>query len=417
MIDTDLDSVAAWVTRCGLAGAGETELLDGFCARCCEAGLPLSRAMALIDTLLPVYEGRAFRWRADGIEDRAMVEYRPTTAGQNAADWKQSAFHHLAVSQTDEVQRCIGRGAPADFLYLDAMQQDGEQDFIAFAHRFATAGVIGEMDCFYSHWTTRRAGGFAAADLVALRRLAPSLGLAIKCASLARIAGTLVEVYLGQDAGRRVLGGRIARGVAERIRAVLWFSDLRGYTAITDSARPDEIIPLLNDYAEAVITSIYEAGGDVLKLIGDGTLAIFEALDPGDACRRALGAEAALRRRLTALNARRSAERRPVTEVYLGLHIGEVLYGNIGSDNRLDFTVVGPAVNEAVRIATMCRSADRHVLLSSEFAAATPQRERAALVSVGRFALRGIGRPQELFTLDTSTALSAAETASFTAAR
>src|SRR5207253_3977288 len=135
-------------------------------------------------------------------------------------------------------------------------------------------------------------------------RLVPLLALAIKCVSLARIARTLVEVYLGHDAGERVLSGRISRGVADRIKAVIWFSDLRGYTKITDTAPPDEIIPLLNDYAAAVISAIHEAGGDVLKLIGDGTLAIFKADDPADACRSALRAEADLRRRVRALKAR-----------------------------------------------------------------------------------------------------------------
>jgi adenylate cyclase len=138
----------------------------------------------------------------------------------------------------------------------------------------------------------------------------------------------------------------------------------------------------------------------VLKLIGDGTLAIFKARDPAEACRRALEAEANLRDRLNELNERRRAEERPVTSVYLGLHVGEVFYGNIGSTDRLDFTVVGPAVNETSRIASMCRSVDRPVLLSSAFADALPATERAKLVSVGRFALRGVGRARELFTVD-----------------
>jgi adenylate cyclase len=217
---------------------------------------------------------------------------------------------------------------------------------------------------------------------------------------MAGIASTLAEVYLGRDAGRRVLSGRILRGVADRIGAVLWFSDLRGYSAISDTAPPDEIIPLLNDYAEAVISAVHEAGGDVLKLIGDGTLAIFPAEAPGEACRRALQAEAVLRQRIATLNERRVADDRPTTSVYLGLHIGEVFYGNIGSQDRLDFTVVGPAVNEVSRIASMCRSADRRMLVSSDFATAAEPEDRARLVSVGRYALRGFERAQELFTVD-----------------
>jgi len=138
----------------------------------------------------------------------------------------------------------------------------------------------------------------------------------------------------------------------------------------------------------------------VLKLIGDGVLAIFRADDAARACCCALRAEARLRSGISVVNERRAAGDHPVTSVYLGLHIGEVFYGNIGSEDRLDFTVVGPAVNEASRIAAMCRSVDRSVVLSSEFAAATPEPERSMLVSVGRYALRGVGRTEELFTLD-----------------
>lgn len=224
--------------------------------------------------------------------------------------------------------------------------------------------------------------------------------LALKAASLARIAGTLAETYLGKDAARQVLRGRVSRGVRERIRAVLWFSDLRGYTTITDDSPPEEIIPLLNDYAEIVISAVHEAGGDVLKLIGDGALAIFKNEDRAAACRAALRAAAQMRAGVGALNTRRLAAGRPVTAVQLGLHIGEVFFGNIGSDERLDFTVVGPAVNETSRLVSLCRSVDRDILVSQKFVAGLPADERPRFVSVGRYALRGVRRPLELFTLD-----------------
>ena len=181
-----------------------------------------------------------------------------------------------------------GAGDRTDFASIEELKAEGETDYIAFVHRFAKDSVIGQMDCVFSYWTTRNPHGFSDADLAALRRLVPTFALGIKCASLGRIAGTLVEVYLGRDAGQRVLSGRISRGVAEQINTVLWFSDLRGYTTIADTTSPDTIIPLLNDYAEAVISAIHEAGGDVLKLIGDGVLAVFNMDDPADACRRAL---------------------------------------------------------------------------------------------------------------------------------
>jgi adenylate cyclase len=400
MDKSHIERLSAWLIQSGLAGASETALLHGFCDRCKAAGLDLSRALALIDTLHPTYEGRAFRWRSDGIDEEAIVEYGRTQEGEAAANWQQSVFYHLLTTGGDELRRKLVDGEAADFLHFDTLRQEGHTDYLAFVNRFSKDDVIGEMDCFYSYWTTNDPQGFSEAGLDAMRTLVPQLALSIKCASLARIAGTLVQVYLGHDAGQRVLSGRISRGVADRISAVLWFSDLRGYTSITDTAEPDEVIPLLNDYADVVISAVQEEGGDVLKLIGDGTLAIFKADDPATACRSALRAEEKLRESLKALNARRSGEGRPVTSVYLGLHIGDVFYGNIGSHDRLDFTVVGPAVNEVSRIASMCRSVDRSVAMSSDFVAATPTHERGNFVSLGRFALRGVGRAQELFTLD-----------------
>jgi adenylate cyclase len=400
MHEDGISRIADWLVSAGLSGESEMELLRGFAERCRGAGLRLTRAVALIDTLHPMYEGRAFRWRSDGVQEEAVVEYGPSDQGEAAAAWQRTAFYHLYTTGAEEVRRRIGFGEPADFRFLPELKDAGHTDYVAMLQRFAPRGVIGEMDAFYSHWSTDHPQGFRDADLTALRRLVPQLALAIKCASVTRIAGTLVDVYLGPDAGRRVLGGRIARGVAETINAVLWFSDLRAYTAITDSAPPGEVIPLLNDYAGVVINSVQYAGGDVLKLVGDGTLAIFKSDDPGTACRRALDAEARLRSEIADLNVRRAADGRPVTSVYLGLHIGDVFYGNIGSADRLDFTVVGPAVNEVSRIALMCRSVDREVLLSSDFVAAAGERERARFVSVGRFALRGVGHARELFTLD-----------------
>jgi adenylate cyclase len=298
------------------------------------------------------------------------------------------------------LRRSIGADHPAEFPLVEELREAGHTDLVALIQRFAADGVIGEMDCVYSAWSTDRPEGFSDAEVAALCRLVPFLALAVKCTSLKRIAETLVETYLGRDAGRRVLRGRIARGVADRIEAVIWYSDLRSFTRITETAAPEQIIPFLNDYSEAIISSIHEAGGEVLKLIGDGTLAIFKNRNLGEACRCALSAEALMRSRINDLNRERGSLGLPVTEAYLGLHIGEVFYGNIGSRDRLDFTVVGPAVNEVSRIAALCRSVEKDVLTSSTFVSAAVERDRPCLVSVGRFALKGVERSQELFTIE-----------------
>ncbi|KQV66305.1 adenylate/guanylate cyclase domain-containing protein [Rhizobium sp. Root1220] len=399
---SDIGTVAAWLTEQGLKGASEAELLTGFCNTCREFGLPLDRGMALMDTLHPVHEGRAFRWDSQE-EVETEFEYGPTgSEGNSLENWQKSAFYYLWAGNENEVRRRIGLGDPTDFVMLEKMAADGHTDFIAMVHRFAKAGTIGEMDCFFSHFATRRPEGFSDHDLVILRKLVPVLALAIKCIALGRIARTIAEVYLGEDAARQVLEGKITRGKSERISAVLWFSDLVNYTKISDSASPEEILPMLNAYSDVVISAVHEAGGNVLKLIGDGVLAIFKAEEPSDACRSALGAERGLREKLVALNDERALEERPTTDVYIGLHIGDVFYGNIGSQERLDFTVIGPAVNEVSRIASMCRSVDFNVLMSSDFVSTLPEAERGALACIGRYALRGVQRPQELYTLDTA---------------
>jgi adenylate cyclase len=298
----------------------------------------------------------------------------------------ETLFRRPLTAETDD-----------EFDILTEFRAAGMVEYVAIINRVSGERVIGEMDNVYSSWATAQPGGFTQDEVETLYAATNCFALAIKAVALARMLATLMETYLGRDAGRRVLGGRILRGVADRITAVIWFSDLRGFTPITDTA-PEQVIPLLNDYADAIVTAIHGEDGDVLKLIGDGTLALFVAEDLALACQAATSAAIAARRLVSELNTRRAEMGLPVTDMYLGLHVGQVLYGNIGSAERLDFTVIGPAVNEASRIASMCRSIDQPILLSEMFAKVSGIRDR--FVSVGRYALRGVARPTELFTLD-----------------
>ena len=369
---------------------------------------PLGRAHLFIDTLHPVHEGRLFRW-GFGPDETAMHEYgRTSVQGVDASDpayldqqatdiWRRSPFYHMLQTDAALLRRRLTAETKDEFSLLPDWHAAGMTDYLAIISRFAAEGIIGEMDGVYSSWATGEPEGFDDRDIAALERVVPYLALAIKSVSLVRMTRTLMETYLGRDAGQRVLGGRIVRGIAERIDAVVWFSDLRGFTRITDTA-PEQVIPLLNDYADVIVSAIEDHGGDVLKLIGDGTLAIFTAEDRAHACEAALAAALAARQGVAELNKRRSAQDQPVTDMYLGLHVGKVFYGNVGSRERLDFTVLGPAVNEASRIAAMCRSVDQPILLSAAFAAVGDMKSR--LVSVGRYALRGVLHPQELFTID-----------------
>jgi adenylate cyclase len=398
MDDLKFQTLAAWITEAGLAGASETEMVAGFCERAVNAGLPLGSLVVVLDTLHPTHEGHAVRWRR-GTPETVFIEYARTNQGGEAEEnWQRSTFYQLFHSGETYLRARLTEETAARYYNLDQDRDAGMTEFLGVLTRFGPSGTIGDMDCLYSAWYTDLDRGFDDREIAAIHRLVPFLAGAIKSVSLDRVARNLAETYLGRDASRLVLSGRIERGVADRIEAALWFSDLSGYTKITETARPEQVIPLLNDYAEVVISAIRDQGGDVLKLIGDGVLAIFTAEDSGKACAAAIRASLAVEHGIAALNRRRDAEELPTTNLYLGLHIGEVFFGNIGSKDRLDFTVVGPAVNEVSRIAAMCRSADQSMLVSAAFAAALG--DAAPLVSVGRFALRGVQRPQELFTLD-----------------
>src|ERR1700730_17574150 len=402
--------LSAWLTEAGLAGTPETVIVSEFCDRCVAAGLPLARSLMFIDTLHPVHEGRLFRWGYNPTET-PLLEYGRTSpdalaaSGFNPRDveiaerWRRSPHYRMLQTGESFWRRRLDGATEDEFSVLPEWRAEGMTDYVAIITRFATEGVIGDMDGVYSAWATR-AEGFTDDQIAALKRIVPYLGLAIKSVSLARMMRTLMETYLGRDAGQRVLSGRIVRGIAEQIDAVVWFSDLRGFTRISNTA-PEEVMSLLNDYSDVIISGIDEHGGDGLKLIGEGTLAIFRAEDSAHACGQGLSAAIAARERVEELNKARVADGNPITEMYIGLHVGEVFYGNIGSRERLDFTVIGPAVNEAGRIAAMCRSVEQPVLMSSAFSDVGDIKRR--LVSVGRYALRGVAHPQELFTLNPDT--------------
>jgi class 3 adenylate cyclase len=278
-----IDALNAWLARAGLRGEPEAALVNGFCERAVAAGLPISRALVLIDTLHPIYEGRVVRWGHDPSQP-VVQEYGRTgspgdvsdlhlsSGGEQpevAARWRASPFFRMSQTGESLLRRRVTAKSEAEFPVLRDYRAAGMTEYVAMIDRFAPEGIIGEMDCVYSSWVTAHADGFADAHIAALTRVVPTLALAVKAAALARMTGTLMETYLGRDAGRRVLSGRIIRGVAERIDAVIWFSDLRGFTRITDSA-PEQVIPLLNDYADVIVSAIHAQGGDVLKLIGDG---------------------------------------------------------------------------------------------------------------------------------------------------
>ncbi|KOF20843.1 hypothetical protein AC244_05280 [Ensifer adhaerens] len=386
-----------WLLDQGLRGLGEADLLAGFCERLRDAGIGIAQGAVFIDTLHPVLESQGFYWHANKTDEVEQQVFSRRESEDNAKRWRSSPFHFMSDNGLSELRIALDCQGEARFSILDDLKQEGHSDYLALIHQLSDKDAIGEMDSIYSRWSTRRPGGFAASDLEALRKLVPVLALGVKSATLRKIANSLVEVYLGSDPGRRVLEGRIARGTVESIHTVLWYSDMENYTSLSEAVDSSKLIAMLNDYSEAVISAVYGAGGDVLKLIGDGTLAIFNHVDQNLAAAAALRARDDLQRRLSELNERRREDGQAITSAYVALHVGEVFYGNVGSDQRLDFTVIGPAVNEVCRISSTCRAVGHSFVVSQEFAALLSEPDRAHFADLGPFQLKGVTNAKRLY--------------------
>jgi len=281
--------------------------------------------------------------------------------------------------------------APAqagEFAILGDLRRDGFTDYIVYAVPFADG----------SHkalsLATRRAGGFGSGELKLFEAMIPALAFNLEVQALRRTARTLLDTYVGQQSGGRVLDGQIQRGAGETIRAVIWLCDLRGFTNLSEILSRDALIDLLNSYFGPMCDAVAAAGGEVLKFIGDAMLAIFPiGEDAAAVCRTALSAAQRAQGALAAENGRREAAGLPRIDYGLALHVGDVMYGNIGSDTRLDFTVIGPAVNLTARIESLCRQLGRQILLSSDFV----KHSSIEAQSLGTFALKGVGAEQEIF--------------------
>jgi adenylate cyclase len=391
-----------WAVRQGLQGLPSEALFDGFCQRLVIAGVPLWRGFAGTRTLHPQWAGYSYTWRRE-LNAIEPAQYQRGDAYEQ--DWIDSPFAYLfdnaaSVARPDGAlelrRRLTGPEAQLDFGILRRLAAVGASDYYAQLIRFGADDPSQGSGVGYS-FATDRHGGFRDDDLVLLRAVLPAASLAMMTHATHTIASGLLAAYLGGDAGRRVHTGAVERGSVQSIRAVLWYGDIRGFTAIADSSPGLELIELLDEVFEALAAPLRPRGGQVLKFLGDGVLAIFPFDDANRAetCRRALDAAAEAMAALERLNAARAAAEKPTAAVDLALHLGEVLYGNIGAVDRLDFTVIGPAVNEVARIETLCEPLGRKILVSAEFAAALD--DDARLEPLGRHALRGVREPRRIY--------------------
>jgi len=397
-----------WAVREGLRGATAYDLFDGYCQRLVIHGAPLWRAHTTMETLHPQWNAYGYTWRRDL---NAIEPEQYAHGSTEGADFLTSPLNALILrarngEDNPSMRRRLEDGPEQrDFPALEEFFAAGATDYVA--HLFMFGGRVGDggdrsqgSGIVYSFAADRK-GGFSDDDTTLLEATLPALSLAMKAHAGHVIASALLATYLGADAGRRVHAGAVMRGSVDKLRAVLWYADIRGFTPISDTAPGPVVVELLNDVFEALTAALRPRGGQVLKFIGDAMLATFsfDEADRAETCRRALDAAIEAMQNLDALNMGRAAAGVPVAAVDLALHIGEVLYGNVGATDRLDFTVIGPAVNEATRIEALCEPLGRPLLISPEFAAAATGGD-SRLESLGRHALRGVREPKEIFALD-----------------
>lgn len=406
-----LDGLAGWLVERGLRGLSLEEQVDGFCRRVVDAGFPARRFNMSIGTLHPRHGAHSYIWTPDGI---ATEVYPRRRNDQENEAYRRSPIYHLRHSAQDRLRRRLDTGAPDEFPVFRELRAAGMTDYAARLVRFegidaATLDIgsdrndRGQPDTlqgiFFS-CATDVPGGFDDRHLQQVAEALPFLSLAVKSRSTFDVARTLLETYLGHDAGGRVLTGAIDRHSVQRINAVIWLCDLRGFSEVASQVPQGELVEILDAYLEFLARPVLDHRGQILKFLGDGFLATFDLSlrDRQSVCVDAVQAASQLLAAFPAFNAQRRDAGARTLDFGVALHLGEVLYGNIGTRERLDFTVVGSAVNEASRIEGLCRLLRRQVLVSARFHEAAVTCD-GRMASVGVHALRGIAVPQELFTI------------------
>ncbi|HQX25228.1 MAG TPA: adenylate/guanylate cyclase domain-containing protein [Pseudomonadota bacterium] len=377
-------TIPAWLLDPATSALEPPALLEGLVARLGAADLALHRVSIWIPTKHPELWGHQLVWTP---EEGARVTRRS----------------HEVSRSTDFV------GTPAEALFASGaatlrcrLDREDERNRFEMLRNMAAAGATdyllsstdpGTVHGSWISFATRRPGGYDDTQLEFLAGLTPLLALHVQLLGARFATRSLLEVYLGANAARRVLAGEFRRGTGSELDAALWFCDMRGFTALSDRLPARAVVGILDRYFEHVAAPIEERGGEVLKFIGDATLAVFPIDEAGaaSACRRALDAARAVLARIAAW----SCEEAGPIEIGVALHAGHVLYGNIGGRERLDFTVIGASVNEVCRVESMCKVLREPLLMTAAFATAL---EDPDVVSLGRFELKGVAQAQEILT-------------------
>jgi adenylate cyclase len=363
------------------------------CEKITETGIPLWRVGVFVRTLHPNIMGRSFVWRPDaGVET--------SSAPHDIVETDTYLTSPIAeIYRTGEpVRRHIDKGEGLErSTFLRELRDEGVTDYMAFPMLF-TDGSMHSVT-----WSTKAPGGFTDEQVASLTALIPALTRVSEIRNLRRTAATLLDTYVGSRAGERILAGAIRRGSGDAINAIIWLSDMRGFTALSDRVSSQKVVNLLNRYFDCQVPPITKYGGEVLKFMGDGLLAIFPVADSEfdqiGVFQDALKAAREARANVEDLNKARGPWSTDRVRFGVALHVGQVLYGNIGGGNRLDFTCIGPAVNLAARIEKITGKVGRTILASADFA----QYQQSEWEPVGEYSMAGFASKHRVLGLRDET--------------
>ncbi len=386
-------AIVHWLLTEGRGHADIPAFLDALCRRLNDAGVPLGRCSLSLNLLHPQIRAMSYYWRGTG----AVEAIERAHGVETSADYLASPVAAIMDQGAEAMRFRLERLTPPwPYPVLGELRDQGLTDYAAMAMRFSD----GRLNV--ATFATGRPGGFSTADLELIDGMLPAFAAVLELKALHRLSTTVLDTYVGRRTGARILSGDIRRGTGAALRAVLWQCDLRGFTALADRLPREELIALLNGYFEVMGGAVEDSDGEILKFIGDALLAVFPLPDGAAgadadrlACGRALDAAEAALEGMRRLNAERAAWGQPTLRCGIALHLGDVMYGNIGSPNRLDFTVIGPAVNLVSRIESLCKRLDRPLLASAAVAAGCDDRLR----SLGWHPVRGLAEPVEVYGL------------------
>ncbi|AYG63801.1 adenylate/guanylate cyclase domain-containing protein (plasmid) [Rhizobium jaguaris] len=380
--DIFLDKVAEWLTQSALTGENLESIVRGFCERIAASGLPIARVHLTFSMLHPLYDALGFTWRRAG--GLTIEGYRHRN--DKPERFVQSPYYYLLSNNLLHLRRRVDIDGPLEFPVFEDLRKEKITDYIAFVQTFGAGSAQGMM----GSWSTDSISGFSEEMIGALMRMQNHLAMAAKMAVLGKLANNMLTTYLGGDAGKRVLNGQIRRGDGETIRAALVMGDMRQSTLYAEKEGRQAYIDTLNEFFDAIAAPFNRNGGEILSFLGDGFLAVYPCgrhKDPSKvACEAALSAVFHARNRVAALNKDRQTRGLNEVRYGIGLHVGNVMFGNVGLKDRLTFSAFGAAVNEVERLQSLTKKYQTEVVASQTFAGYTG----GEWVTLGEERLRGV---------------------------